>query len=293
MGKSVDITGQKFNRLTAIKRTGEKDKNGWVWHCKCDCGNDVFTYVRNIRSNNTKSCGCLNIEKIKERNMEKRKYNFNLDYFDNMSNNLAYILGFFASDGTMIDGQWDIKFALSIADKEILEKIAEEIDFDGKVIEIDQKYKGEIYKSCLLRISSKNLYDKLLNMGFTNNKSYDVGIPKVITNEYMTHFIRGFFDGDGSIGGQFIKGSQQMRVRIGCGSEKIITEIRDWLRDNVGVKNVNINTDKRKNHWFEICYSTKDSLKLYHVFYEGSELYLKRKKDKFDELIQLRNIGQN
>lgn len=291
MGKIIDITGQKFNRLTAIERTGEKLYDGLVWKCICDCGNEVLSTVRRLKSNNTKSCGCLNIEKIQQRNMDNRKYTFNIDYFNHMTPNLAYILGFFASDGTMIHGQWDIKFALSPKDEDILYKIAKEISFNGEIKDVVSKIKGKEYPVKLLRISSKELYHKFEDIGFTNDKTLNVGIPECISDEYMIHFIRGFFDGDGSIGGQYIKGSQQLRVRIGCGSEKIVTQIRDWLHINIGIKNVNINNDIRKNHWYEICYSTYDSLKLYDAMYTDDSIYLNRKKDKFEELIKLRNVG--
>jgi hypothetical protein len=65
LNKAVDITGQKFNRLTAIKRvdnygTGTKSKAKWL--CACDCGNETFAAVHSLKSGNTKSCGCLNIE---------------------------------------------------------------------------------------------------------------------------------------------------------------------------------------------------------------------------------------
>lgn len=291
MGKMVDIAGQKFNRITAIERTSNKKNGRYLWKCICDCGNEFFIVSSSIINGNTKSCGCLNIEKIQQRNMNNRKYTFNIDYFNHMSPNLAYILGFFASDGTMINGQWDIKFNLSNKDLDILEKIKNEISFTGEIKDEISKIKGKEFNTKLLRITSKELYYKLEELGFTSNKTLSVGIPKCIPNEYMIHFIRGFFDGDGTVGGQYIKGSQQMRVRFGCGSEKIVTQIRDWLHVNIGLKNVNINGDIRKNHWYEICYSTYDSLKLYDAMYKDDSIYLNRKKDKFEEIIQLRNVG--
>lgn len=63
----IDITGQKFNRLTVIKKVDIKEHfyntdEGSRWLCKCDCGN--LTYVRgtDLRSGRIKSCGCLRDE---------------------------------------------------------------------------------------------------------------------------------------------------------------------------------------------------------------------------------------
>lgn len=59
MSKYIDITGQKFGKLTVFKRV-ENDKNlRAVWECKCDCGKVTTVSGKNIRSGNTKSCGCL------------------------------------------------------------------------------------------------------------------------------------------------------------------------------------------------------------------------------------------
>lgn len=64
MGKFIDITGQKFGKLTVLYRVGTLDKQA-LWHCKCDCGNecDVRSYC--LRKGQTTSCGC-NAYKIGE-----------------------------------------------------------------------------------------------------------------------------------------------------------------------------------------------------------------------------------
>ena len=63
MGKIIDITGQRFGSLVAIKPT--RDKNGYFsWECKCDCGNFIIVNSGNLRKGRTTSCGCLTKEKI-------------------------------------------------------------------------------------------------------------------------------------------------------------------------------------------------------------------------------------
>lgn len=68
----MDLTNQKFNRLTVIEKTNKRQSGSIVWKCKCDCGNIVEVSARSLRSGNTKSCGCLNNEK---RIANIRKYN--------------------------------------------------------------------------------------------------------------------------------------------------------------------------------------------------------------------------
>ena len=43
MGKIIDLTGQKFNKLTVIEKTDERKNRQVVWKCRCDCGN--ISYV--------------------------------------------------------------------------------------------------------------------------------------------------------------------------------------------------------------------------------------------------------
>lgn len=68
MGKFRDLTGQRFGRLVALKDSGKRQTNSVVWFCECDCGNTTEVRSNNLIGGQTKSCGCLNTEKLYERN---------------------------------------------------------------------------------------------------------------------------------------------------------------------------------------------------------------------------------
>ena len=59
----VDYTGQRFGRLTVIKRAPNKyfasGRSRVVWECLCDCGNTTFVDSGHFHGRVTKSCGCL------------------------------------------------------------------------------------------------------------------------------------------------------------------------------------------------------------------------------------------
>lgn len=59
----ADITGKRFGRLLVMSALG-KGEGEYKWLCKCDCGNEVVHTVRDLRSGNVRSCGCLRNEKI-------------------------------------------------------------------------------------------------------------------------------------------------------------------------------------------------------------------------------------
>lgn len=54
-----DLTGTKFNKLTVICENGRTPKYEVLWKCKCECGNEITVPGSNLKTGNTKSCGCI------------------------------------------------------------------------------------------------------------------------------------------------------------------------------------------------------------------------------------------
>lgn len=65
--KLIDITGQRFTRLVAVSETERNRFRQRQWLCQCDCGKTTVVSVSALRSGNTQSCGCLGIERLKEK----------------------------------------------------------------------------------------------------------------------------------------------------------------------------------------------------------------------------------
>lgn len=63
-----NIIGQRFNRLVVIEDDGTRSAKGEIkWLCQCDCGNLYHALGYRLRNGRTKSCGCLNDERRRER----------------------------------------------------------------------------------------------------------------------------------------------------------------------------------------------------------------------------------
>lgn len=62
---AIDITNTRFSRLTALEplRSG---KNGIIWRCRCDCGNEIEVKTSLLRNGNTKSCGCARKDSLRK-----------------------------------------------------------------------------------------------------------------------------------------------------------------------------------------------------------------------------------
>ena len=63
MKRFIDIRGKRFGKLVVIEETGRDKWGSRLWKCKCDCGGYNIATTRNLTTGNTKSCGCLFIEK--------------------------------------------------------------------------------------------------------------------------------------------------------------------------------------------------------------------------------------
>ena len=67
MKKYIDLTGRLIGRLTVLSKIEGSDKSINVkWNCVCSCGKKLAVLGGNLRSNHTKSCGCLQSDSIRK-----------------------------------------------------------------------------------------------------------------------------------------------------------------------------------------------------------------------------------
>ena len=69
-----DISNQRFGRLLVIDKSHDW-KQSYKWHCICDCGNECNIIGSNLVRGLTKSCGCLNKEAARQRQLDKKSLN--------------------------------------------------------------------------------------------------------------------------------------------------------------------------------------------------------------------------
>lgn len=68
-----DLTGRNFTRLTVIKKYGLNKHNKITWLCRCECGTEKVVLGASLMNGKTKSCGCLQKEKVIEKNYSHGK----------------------------------------------------------------------------------------------------------------------------------------------------------------------------------------------------------------------------
>ncbi len=77
LDKASELAGEKFHRLTVIRRAGNKGSGAnakSMWECQCECGNITTVPAHSLKSGNTKSCGCLKIESSIENGKSRRTH---------------------------------------------------------------------------------------------------------------------------------------------------------------------------------------------------------------------------
>ncbi|MFZ3100102.1 MAG: LAGLIDADG family homing endonuclease [Minisyncoccales bacterium] len=208
----------------------------------------------------------------------------NHDFFKLWTPEMAYVLGFFSADGSMIKNKRGACFIeFEITDKELLKKIKEALGSNHK---ISERKRNEKWKtSYRLQIGSGKIFKDLLSMGITPNKSKTICLPDVPDNCF-SHFTRGYFDGDGNVVAKFYKKPKSSKqrlvflVRFTSGSRLFLESLRDRIKELASAEGFVI---KRKN-WYILTYSIFASRKLFQFMYlqDGNNLYLKRKKKIFD-----------
>lgn len=182
----------------------------------------------------------------------------------------AYWLGFLYADG-YVNSEKGIELTLKKDDLSHIEKFKNFMKCDNKISfrEKQQAYRISIY--------SKELSNDLTKLGCFQNKSLDLKFPtkKQVPKKLIHHFMRGYFDGDGSI----CFGQGQLRFSV-IGTEKFLLEYEKIILKVLNRKNSNKwNTEGKA---FNIRFGGNVQVsKIYNFLYKDATIYLDRKHDKF------------
>ena len=218
----------------------------------------------------------------------ERVKNYNENVFDQIdTEEKAYWLGFIYADGYIssdpLNGKshYQFEITLSAKDREHLEKFAKFIGYPNGVKEKISTRSGvdTTYESVRILISSKHLWETLNNYGCTPKKSLTLKFPnKTIFKDesLIRHFIRGYFDGDGTLG--IYENKCLLSV---LGTENFLSEIAKF---NIYAKTIkNAGTINHSNNAYKLSYSTKEAFGVAYNLYNNSNIYLTRKYDMFLE----------
>lgn len=218
--------------------------------------------------------------------LKKSPYTCDYHYFENIdTEEKAYWLGFLTADGWINknpktnSGTTGIE--LQYSDLKHLKKFNKSISGNYQITDrwrpCSLHGSDKKHHSCVIRIFSTIMYDSLVNLGFTNEKSYDCKIPD-IKPELIRHFIRGYFDGDG----RFCLTNKSFRISFLTASPFLFSDLKNLLTS------INI-------HFSESFYISEFNTQMYTIeinrnsekmefldyIYKDCNIYLDRKYKKY------------
>jgi intein-encoded DNA endonuclease-like protein len=213
--------------------------------------------------------------KIKNASQCHRKLSLIENIFDNIdSEEKAYWLGLFAADGYNSKNKKYVTITAQSSDKHHLFKISKFMFKNEKDIHICDYVRKEKYKESVIRYHSKYLSQKISDLGFPNKKSLTLKYPECIPKHLESHFIRGFFDGDGSL--IYNKRNKQFSVKF-TGGRAFVASVRNII-SQISMTNGHIYSHKNVD---SVTFSGNVSVtKILKYLYKDCFIYLDRKFEK-------------
>lgn len=207
-----------------------------------------------------------------------RKFNRNSNYFDVIDTpNKAYFLGLLSSDGCNFPEHSQITISLSEEDGYLLEKLKEELEYEGPVRKNETAHrKNPKHKvASILAIEDIHMSKRLEELGVIKNKSLTYKFPDAIPPELMRHFLRGYFDGDGSA-------LYDSKRKIGSAQIVGTYDFCIHLRDILSKRGIysgmrNPKQSKGKNTYIISTSGTNTSYSFLSWLYEDCEIKMVRK----------------
>lgn len=280
-GKSMATVGKEFSVTSAtvlriLNTYGvEKRTKGGIY--KLDYGNIIEKYKSGKPTSTiAEECNvCVHtITNILEKFGVKRdniyhNIELNNDYWSKIDKyDKAYFLGFLITDGNIYKNR--VALQLNKKDIEIL-RIFSEKTGNANPIRIDNRNMAE------WSLKRRKWVEDLSVYGVIPRKTETAYMP-IINDELMPHLLRGIIDGDGWIS----KKSHQLGL---CGTEKLVTQVRDFLVEKLGVYKVKVIHCSEKV-WQITWASSKDIEKIGSYLYENKQdCFLERKFNNYNGIV--------
>lgn len=214
-----------------------------------------------------------------------KKYKLDDTVFDTIdSDEKAYWLGWYMTDGYNHESKHQVALRIQERDTEILERLKIFLKTDAPILKIKRKCGEKEIISSELCITSIHFSRSLAKLGVIQNKTHKKSIPN-IEEKYLKSYIRGYFDGDGCFSIGIKEGKRKTKISYQLnftGNIEPLVFIKEYFEKHLILNDRKLHL--RKNQSYMLLYSgRKVCAKILDFLYKGTDLYLKRKYDKYIE----------
>jgi DNA-binding CsgD family transcriptional regulator len=214
---------------------------------------------------------------------EAVKTKTDISFFFELNKDLAYVLGLLATDGSIV--KTAVKLGLN--DREVIDWVANKVNYDRNISSITTSAGNKNYR---IAIQNKDLVEELSRYGITERKTHSLKFPN-IPSDLVRHFIRGAFDGDGSISvGKYRNHSGNMINKYGfticTASLDFGVSLKEEIEKTIGGDRKLI-YDKSSNMYKYSVSSLDGVYALYNWLYKEDDFGMERKKLKFKEVVRI------
>lgn len=205
----------------------------------------------------------------------------NSSAFDEYSENSCYWAGFLAADGN-VDNKSRIRLMLKYDDIGHLEKFKEFLQSTHTISSNTDKY-----NRCSFEFTHKEMCELLeFNFGIVPNKTDKLEFPTYIPTKYLVHYLRGYFDGDGSVCESFSNKNSttaSIYATFASGSKNFSVHLFNYLQDKLQLGG-HLQEFEGTTKW-QLKYNTNDAKTLLEFMYQDCSVYLDRKFALYQRLI--------
>lgn len=210
----------------------------------------------------------------------------NVYYFNEWSDDMAYILGFIFADGWVYKDGSTVAVGIAEKDRAVVDFMKDRLEATAN-ISIIKPRKDRLSKSrqnvARLSVGSRTMVKSLMSLGVNHNKTYrDDPFPEMPI-ECLPHFIRGYFDGDGCA--SYSPSKQYCSVGF-VGTPLFLEGLRSFLikHAKMSYRKMLIKESSKDSQWATLVWgAVKDVIRFYSYIYPtGEEFCLDRKKTVMD-----------
>ncbi|MBI2042067.1 MAG: hypothetical protein HYT20_03585 [Candidatus Nealsonbacteria bacterium] len=206
--------------------------------------------------------------------MRTKIHSLDEKFLDKWSPKMAYILGFWFADGYMRHEK-SYRIMFSSGEREPLLKIRECLNSNHPIYRRNDR-------DFQLIVFSKRLYYKLIELGGKRAKSKTIEFP-FVPSKYTADFVRGYFDGDGSVfyttymHTKIKRLRTELRSNFTSGSPTFLDGLQDILANTLGFIKKKI-CSYNDGSSYKLGYGTYDTMKLLKfMYYPNFPIGLERK----------------